>query len=69
MVFPNLFFFKPISIIKFILKFLFILFLSICPCNTSGVCHSLSSEFELKSDRLSGDEYVKVNLWRPLLYI
>jgi hypothetical protein len=25
-------------------------------CNTPGVCHSLSSGFELKHDRLSGDE-------------
>jgi hypothetical protein len=34
-------------------------------CNTPGVCHSLSSGFELKkNDRLSGDENVKVNLWR-----
>ena len=33
-------------------------------CNTLGVCHSLSSGFELKHDRLSGDDHVKVNLWR-----
>jgi hypothetical protein len=33
-------------------------------CNTLGVCHSLSSGFELKHDRLSGDDNVKVNLWR-----
>jgi hypothetical protein len=33
-------------------------------CNTPGVCHSLSSGFELKHDRLSGDDKVKVNLWR-----
>jgi hypothetical protein len=33
-------------------------------CNTPGVCHSLSSGFELKHDRLSGDGNVKVNLWR-----
>jgi hypothetical protein len=32
-------------------------------CNTPGVCHQLSSEFELKHDRLSGDYDVKVNLW------
>jgi hypothetical protein len=32
-------------------------------CNTRGVCHQLSSGFELKHDRLSGDEDVKVNLW------
>jgi hypothetical protein len=32
-------------------------------CNTPGVYHSLSSEFELKHDRLSGDDDVKVNLW------
>jgi hypothetical protein len=31
-------------------------------CNTLGVCHSLSSGFELKHDRLSGDDDVKVNL-------
>jgi hypothetical protein len=28
--------------------------------NTLGVCHSLSSGFELKHDRLSGDEDIKV---------
>jgi hypothetical protein len=33
-------------------------------CNTPGVCHSLSSGFELKHNRLSGDNKVKVNLWR-----
>jgi hypothetical protein len=33
-------------------------------CNTPGVCHSLSSGFELKHDRLSGDDNVKINLWR-----
>jgi hypothetical protein len=33
-------------------------------CNTPGVCHQLSSGFELKHDRLSGDDDVKVNLWR-----
>jgi hypothetical protein len=33
-------------------------------CNTLGVCHSLSSEFELKYDRLSEDDNVKVHLWR-----
>jgi hypothetical protein len=33
-------------------------------CNTPGVCHSLSSGFELKHDRLSGDDDVKANLWR-----
>jgi hypothetical protein len=44
-------------------------------CNTPGVCHSLSSGFELKNDRLSGDENVKgdePNLKldaAPLLYI
>jgi hypothetical protein len=32
-------------------------------CNTLGVCYSLSSGFELKHDRLSGDDDVKVNLW------
>jgi hypothetical protein len=32
-------------------------------CNTLGVCHSLSSGFELKHDRLSEDDDVKVNLW------
>jgi hypothetical protein len=31
---------------------------------TPGVCHSLSSGFELKHDRLCGDDNVKVNLWR-----
>jgi hypothetical protein len=29
-------------------------------CNTPGVCYPLSSGFELKDDRLSGDEDVKV---------
>jgi hypothetical protein len=33
-------------------------------CNTLGVCHSLSSGFELKHDRLSGDDDVKANLRR-----
>jgi hypothetical protein len=33
-------------------------------CNTLGVCHSLSSGFELKYDRLSGDDDGKVNLRR-----
>jgi hypothetical protein len=33
-------------------------------CNTPGVCHSLSSGFELKHDRLSGDDDVKSNLRR-----
>jgi hypothetical protein len=33
-------------------------------CNTLGVCPSLSSGFELKHDRLSGDDNVKINLWR-----
>jgi hypothetical protein len=32
-------------------------------CNTPGVCHQLSSGFELKHGRLSGDDDVKVNLW------
>jgi hypothetical protein len=36
----------------------------LCFCNTPSVCHSLSSGFELKHDRLSGDDNVKVNLWR-----
>jgi hypothetical protein len=31
-----------------------------CKCNTPGVCHQLSNGFELKHDRLSGDEDVKV---------
>jgi hypothetical protein len=31
-------------------------------CNTPGVCHQLSNEFELKHDRLSGAEDVKVKL-------
>jgi hypothetical protein len=30
-------------------------------CNTLGVCHSLSSGFELKRDRLSGDDDVKAH--------
>jgi hypothetical protein len=48
-------------------------------CNTPGVCHQLSSVFELKHDRLSGDEDIKVKLMEkspnqnldiaPLLYI
>jgi hypothetical protein len=33
-------------------------------CNTPDVCHHLSSGFELKHDRLSGEDDVKVNLWR-----
>jgi hypothetical protein len=33
-------------------------------CNTPGVDHQLSSGFKLKHDRLSGDDNVKVNLWR-----
>jgi hypothetical protein len=33
-------------------------------CNTPGVCPSLSSGSELKPDRLSGDDDVKVNLWK-----
>jgi hypothetical protein len=33
-------------------------------CNTLGVCHSLSSGFELKHDRLSRDDDGKVNLRR-----
>jgi hypothetical protein len=33
-----------------------------CLYNTPGVCHQLSSGFELKHDRLSGDDDVKVNL-------
>jgi hypothetical protein len=33
-------------------------------CNTPGVCHQLSSRFKLKHDRLSGDDDVKVDLWR-----
>jgi hypothetical protein len=33
-------------------------------CNTPGVYHPLSSGFELKHDKLSGDDDVKVNLWR-----
>jgi hypothetical protein len=33
-------------------------------CNTLGVCHQLSNGFELKHDRLSGDDDGKVNLWR-----
>jgi hypothetical protein len=38
-------------------------------CNTPGVCHSLSSGFELKHDRLSGDE-PNLNLdVTPLLYL
>jgi hypothetical protein len=38
-------------------------------CNTPGVCHSLSSGFELKHDRLSGDEPdLKLDV-APLLYI
>jgi hypothetical protein len=33
-------------------------------CNTPGVYYPLSSGFELKHDRLSGKDDVKVNLWR-----
>jgi hypothetical protein len=33
-------------------------------CNTPGVYHQLGSEFELKHDRLSGNDNVNVNLWR-----
>jgi hypothetical protein len=33
-------------------------------CNTPGVYHSLGSGFELKHDRLSGDDDGKVNLRR-----
>jgi hypothetical protein len=29
-------------------------------CNTPGVCHQLSSGFELKHGKLSGDEDAKV---------
>jgi hypothetical protein len=35
-----------------------------CICNSPGVCHSLSSGFELKHDGLSGDDDVKANLRR-----
>jgi hypothetical protein len=48
-------------------------------CNTIGVCHPLSSGFELKHDRLNGDEDAKVKPMEmspnlnldivPLLYI
>jgi hypothetical protein len=48
-------------------------------CNTRGVCHQLSSGFELKHGSLSGDEDVKVKPMEaspnlnldvaPLLYI
>jgi hypothetical protein len=48
-------------------------------CNTPGVCHQLSSGFELKHDILCGDEDVKVKPMKmspnlnldiaPLLYI
>ena len=48
-------------------------------CNTPGVCHQLGSGFELKHDRLSDDEDVKVKPLEmspnlnsniaPLLYI
>jgi hypothetical protein len=38
-------------------------------CNTPGVCHSLSSGFELKHDRLNGDEpNLKLDV-ASLLYI
>ena len=33
-------------------------------CNTLGVCHQLSNEFELKHDVLSGDEGVKIKSTR-----
>jgi hypothetical protein len=33
-------------------------------CNTPGVDHQLGSGFKLKHDKLSGDDNVKVNLWR-----
>jgi hypothetical protein len=33
-------------------------------CNTLGVDHQLNSEFKIKHDRLSGDDNIKVNLWR-----
>jgi hypothetical protein len=33
-------------------------------CNTPGVYHQLGSGFELKHDKLGGDDNVKVNLWR-----
>jgi hypothetical protein len=33
-------------------------------CNTPGVDHQLGSGFKLKHDSLSGDDNVKVNLWR-----
>ena len=31
-------------------------------CNTPGVCHQLSNGFELKHDRLSGDDGERSNL-------
>jgi hypothetical protein len=33
-------------------------------CNTPGVYHQLSGGFKIKHDRLSGDDNIKVNLWR-----
>jgi hypothetical protein len=43
--------------------------LTLKQCNTPGVCHSLSSGFDLKYDRLSGDEPdLKLDV-APLLYI
>ena len=35
-----------------------------CECNTLGVCHQLSNGFELKHDKLSGDEGVKIKSTR-----
>jgi len=31
-------------------------------CNTPGVCHLLSTRFELKHDKFNGNKEVKVNL-------
>jgi len=31
-------------------------------CNTPGVCHLLSTRFELKHEKFSGNKEVKVNL-------
>jgi len=31
-------------------------------CNTLGVCHLLSTRFELKHDKFNGNKEVKVNL-------
>ena len=33
-------------------------------CNTLGVCHLLSTRFELKHDKFIGNKEVKVNLWK-----